>query len=221
MPKPPPKNYQSNIPGEIDSRFNFDGKQIPWYLMLQIDLLLKEPNIAEIFSKLQFLPEANELTGWFTELDLTKIRRIVKYELGCMVQGNYEFNEHKLTFFKRMLFVKESMMKDQEGDVNMDQGNNISQEGEDDDDNGVEEGEMDEELLEEAEQEEDEQIQGQMLNSPKTSTVTKTSLEENPDNFNIKTASFKEVMERIAKQDSETAQYLKEHLQGLIHENSL
>lgn len=216
MPTPPPKDYQSSVPGEIDPRFEFDGKSIPWYLMLQIDLLLKEPNINEIYSQVEFLPEANELTGWFNELDLTKIRKIVKYELGCMVQGNYEFNEHKLTFFKRMIYVKESMMKDQDadGDVDMDQDN---------DDNGVEDGEMDDALLEEAEDEEQEDAEDQAGESALKSEISDGKQDENsePDTFDIKTASFNEVMDKIAKHNSESAEYLKDYLKGLVQESSL
>lgn len=216
LPAPPPKDYQSSVPGEIDPRFEFDGKSIPWYLMLQIDLLLKEPNINEIYSQVEFLPEANELTGWFNELDLTKIRKIVKYELGCMVQGNYEFNEHKLTFFKRMIYVKESMMKDQDadGDVDMDQDN---------DDNGVEDGEMDDALLEEAEDEEQEDAEDQAGESALKSEISDGKQDENsePDTFDIKTASFNEVMDKIAKHNSESAEYLKDYLKGLVQESSL
>lgn len=210
LPDPPPKDYQSSVPGEIDPRFEFDGKRIPWYLMLQINLLIKEPNIAEIYSQTQLLPEVNELTGWFTELDLTKIRKIVKYELGCMVQGNYEFNEHKLTFFKRMIYVKESMMKDKdaEGDVDMDQDQD------DNDDNGVEEGEMDDELIEEADQEEAEE-------STIRSELADDEQNTEPDTFDIKTASFKEVIDKIAKHDSESAEFLKDHIKGLVNENNL
>ncbi|CDO92444.1 unnamed protein product [Kluyveromyces dobzhanskii CBS 2104] len=212
LPAPPSKDYQSSVPGQIDPNFEFDGKRIPWYLMLQIDLLFKEPNIFEIYSQTQFLPEVNELTGWFSELDLTKIRKIVKYELGCMVQGNYEFNEHKLTFFKRMIYVKESMIKekDAEGDVDMDQDDD----DDDIDDNGVQEGEIDDELLEEAEQEE-----------AKEATLRSEALEEDqdtePDNFDIKTASFQEVIEKIAKHDSKSAKFLKDHINGLVKENDL
>ncbi|CCH61851.1 hypothetical protein TBLA_0F03120 [Henningerozyma blattae CBS 6284] len=112
LPTPPPLIFESNQKGYIDDRFKFNGKQIPWYLMLQIDLLLDEENINEIYSNIQFLDSFNEITGWFNELDLTKIRRIVKYELGCLVQGNHNFNQYKLKYFKTMLYPKESMIKE-------------------------------------------------------------------------------------------------------------
>ncbi|SCU89985.1 LAME_0E06502g1_1 [Lachancea meyersii CBS 8951] len=124
IPQPPAKYYVSNKPGDIDSRFYFDGAQVPWYLMLQIDLLSHEPNIAEVCASVTYLKKPTELTGWFQELDLTKIRKIVKYELGCLVQGNTQFSEYKLKFFKSMLYTKESMMNkessaDADGDVSM------------------------------------------------------------------------------------------------------
>lgn len=210
LPPPPPKLYQTSDPGKIDPRFFFDGKRIPWYLMLQIDLLSGEPNIAEVLSEAKYLDEVNELTGWFTELDLTKIRKIVKYELGCMVQGNFEFNEHKLKFFKRMVYVRESMMKDQDGDVDMDDG----QEGTPDldDDNGVEEGELDDAILEEAEENEEEEAN---INA-KLKTTDSVVSELQQDNFDPKRASFKEMIERIEKYDPEAANYLKSNLGGVI-----
>ncbi|QLL34622.1 hypothetical protein HG536_0G04840 [Torulaspora globosa] len=231
IPRPPPLIYESDTPGDIDSRFKFNGKQIPWYLMLQVDLLVEEPNIAEVYSKVDFLPVANELTGWFPELDLAKIRRIVKYELGCMVQGNYDFNQYKLKYFKNMVYVKESMIKEQstdpEGDVNMDEEDNIdsskpiddgvpNQEEDEDYDNGVATGEADEAALEADEADEDDYV-------PVTAINDGDDAEDFEDDqaFDVRSASFQEIIERIAKVNPNVAQRLQKELNGLVNEADL
>ncbi|AAS51544.2 ADL376Wp [Eremothecium gossypii ATCC 10895] len=212
VPDPPERFYRTNTPNDIDSRFRFDGKQIPWYLMLQIDLLTDEPNIKEVFQNAVYLDTPKELTGWFSELDLTKIRKIVKYELGCMVQGNYEFNEHKLKYFKVMLYVKETLSsKDGDGDVHM---TDEKEDAEDEDeDNGVETGELDETVLQADEEDEDEIPMHRALTQPEGS--------EDSDEFSIKTASFKEIVERIARSDPETADYLAKDLDGFVLETQI
>ncbi|SCW01299.1 LAFE_0D09516g1_1 [Lachancea fermentati] len=234
IPEPPSRFYQSNVPGEIDTRFVFDGKQIPWYLMLQIDLLIKEPNIAEIYDKLTYLEKPTELTGWYHELDLAKIRRIVKYELGCMVQGNYEFSEYKLKFFKNMLYAKESMMlkerdkEDEDGDVNMEDVENQNKEGDsagidDEEDNGVETGEIDDSILEaeEADDEESFLIEEDTTQSRATKDTPSNASEIESDNFDIKSASFMEIIQRIAKNDPETAETLRKELDGFVDQSQL
>lgn len=236
IPKPPPAFYESDTPGEIDSRFKFNGRQIPWYLMLQIDLLIDEPNIADVYSKAKYLEKPNELTGWFQELDLAKIRRIVKYELGCMVRGNYKFSEYKLKFFKNMLYVKESVLLentgdaanartniDADGDVQMDEGiseSRINEEEDEDEDNGVETGEIDDAVLEAEEADEEDGFTGATAPSIAGGDgVDDEDLEE--DNFDIKSASFKEVVDRIGKLDHEAARMLADGLKGYVHESQL
>ncbi|SCU88223.1 LAMI_0D09252g1_1 [Lachancea mirantina] len=256
IPSPPPRFYQSNTPGEIDTRFVFDGKQIPWYLMLQIDLLISEPNIAEIYSSITYLDEPTELTGWLHELDLVKFRRIVKYELGCMVQGNFEFSEYKLKFFKSMLYPKESMISqgatshDAEGDIDMDtsqelrdptvlSNSNNGDSDEEDEDNGVQTGDIDDIALaqegEEAEQDEDEQEEEEEANFGASQSDDAFTLREDENDtsnfkisssqissgneaFDIKAASFLEIIERIAQKDPETAQMLRQNLDSLSYD---
>ncbi|AET38929.1 transcription factor TFIIIC subunit TFC1 Ecym_3444 [Eremothecium cymbalariae DBVPG len=213
VPNPPEKFFQTDTPNDVDSRFRFNGKQIPWYLMLQIDLLIDEPNIKEIYDKAQYLETPSELTGWFTELDLAKIRKIVKYELGCMVQGNYEFNEHKLKYFKVMLYVKESFLnKDVDDATNVDELYSAKND-DDDDDNGVETGEIDDAVLEAEEEEDDE-----MVNQKPYSTIDGS---EDQDDFNMKTATFKDIIDRIEKHDPDTAKYLSKKLDGFVQETEL
>ena len=190
--------------------------------MLQVDLLVEEPNIAEVYSKAEFLPKANELTGWFQELDLAKIRRIVKYELGCMVQGNYDFNEYKLKYFKTMVYVKESMIKeqstDQDGDVNMDEDSNEpnqnKEESDEDEENGVASGEADEVALEADEADEDENVR-----------VDEAQDDEGDDYddaaFEINSATFQEVIDRISRLNPKVAQRLQNDLTGLVNEANL
>lgn len=222
VPKAPPLVFESDTPGEIDSRFKFDGTRIPWYLMLQIDLLIQEPNIAEVFEKVEYLNKPNEVTGWFTELDLAKIRRIVKYELGCMVQGKYDFNVYKLKYYKSMLFFKESMMTqkegsvDTDGDVNMRDGDNNGEQitAEEEEDNGVEAGEEDDSVREHEETESYSRIQ-----STEPKDLSDEEVEE--DNFDIKTAAFKDVIDRIKQSDPETAKTLSKKLEGLVNLSSL
>ena len=175
--------------------------------MLQIDLLTDEPNIREVFDKAQFLPQANELTGWFDELDLAKIRRIVKYELGCMVQGNFAFNKYKLKYYKSMLYVKESMItgqkKDTEGDIDMAELNHDKQSISDTaTPNDIEEPEGDDEVTNNHDDDED-------------------AADADDDEFDPKSATFQEIIERISKIDSETAQRLARDLNGFIYETKM
>ncbi|KAL3230120.1 Transcription factor tau 95 kDa subunit [Nakaseomyces bracarensis] len=222
VPKPPPLVFESDTPGEIDSRFKFDGSRIPWYLMLQIDLLIQEPNILEVFEKVEYLSKPNEVTGWFTELDLAKIRRIVKYELGCMVQGKYDFNVYKLKYYKSMLFFKESMMTqkdgsiDDDGDVNMADGEQSNENvgEEDEEDNGVEAGEEDDTVREHEESESYSQLQT-------SQSKDISDEEEEEDTFDIRNASFKEVIDRIRQSDPDTAKKLSKQLEGLVNLSSL
>lgn len=243
MPAPPPKFYRTDTPNEIDSRFKFNGKQIPWYLMLQIELLEDEPNIAEVCSKSQYLDEATELTGWFHELDLTKIRRIVKYELGCLVQGNSEFSEHKLRFFKNMLYPKESMMikaaelqeKDADGDVTMSlddesagnlgdaRAENDDNVNDDDEDNGIETGEVDDEVLEEEERDEEDEVfhSAEELEATGTGNGNILPSSDPNSNFDIKSAGFSRIIEQISQRDPELAQRLRKDLDGFVFESEL
>lgn len=251
MPDPPPKFYQSDVPDGIDSRFRFNGKQIPWYLMLQIDLLTDEPNIAEVCSKAEYLDEPTELSGWFHELDLTKIRRVVKYELGCLVQGNSEFSEYKLKFFKNMLYSKESMMSksneaqapDADGDIEMadadehpdqatrmarndDKGaNNNDDDGgdnEDDDDNGVEAGELDDTILEQEEGGEDDGLEpgdesdGEPMENQGSDVTSSGS-----SAFDIKSASFDQIIGQVSQRDPDLAARLRKDLGGFVFEPEL
>lgn len=216
IPAPPGRFYRTNSPGDIDTRFMFDGKQIPWYLMLQIDMLVHEPNIKEVYDQAQYLDTPSELTGWFTELDLAKIRKIVKYELGCMVQGNYHFNEHKLKYFKVMLYVKEPMLnKDAHGNDNMDVSSVPTQiDDEDDDDNGVETGEPDDAVLEAEDEEAEDEHNISISQNFECADI-------NDLGFDVKTASFKEIVSRIAKSDPKTAEFIDRELKGFIHDSEL
>lgn len=220
VPKPPALVFESDTPGEIDSRFKFDGKRIPWYLMLQIDLLILETNVNEVFRDAQYLDKPNEVTGWFTELDLAKIRRIVKYELGCMVQGKYDFNPFKLKYFRNMTFSKECDIPKEEGgvdgngDVNMGDADNETVTAEDDEDNGVEAGEEDDSVKEHEESEFYSQIQPNETND---------LFDENgeDENFDIKSATFKDVIDQIKQSDPEIAKALSKKLEGLVNLSSL
>lgn len=247
IPKPPPNVFGSDISGGIDSRFKFTGTQIPWYFMLQIDLLVDEPNIREVYDSAKYLPHANELTGWFEELDLAKIRRIVKYELGCMVQGNFEFNKYKLKYFKNMLFVKESMMggttvpkKDPEGDIQMggtEQSNrpippasetaNHLEEAEEDDDNGVATGEVDDVILAAEESDAEENIRidtpDEEEEAPNSNNddVDEDDIDADQETFDPKSASFQEIIDRVSRTNPQSAQRLAKELEGLIHETKM
>lgn len=187
IPKIPDLTFESNVPDGIDTRFRFDGKTIPWYLMLQIDIMIYEQNIGQVFKHCKYLPEANELTGWFNELDLAKIRRITKYELGCLVQGNTKFNKYRLKYYRSIKSVDERKPKnlneanakktpDVDGDIvledtnethenenNQDDDDDNDDDDDDDDDNGIMSDEADEAVLEttEAETEDDVHADGQ------------------------------------------------------------
>ncbi|SCV04548.1 LANO_0G10880g1_1 [Lachancea nothofagi CBS 11611] len=241
MPDPPAKFYETDTLGDIDSRFRFDGTQIPWYLMLQIDLLIYEPNIAEVYSKAIFLAKPTELTGWFHELDLTKIRKIVKYELGCLVQGNSQFSEYKLKFFKNMLYTKESMIDkekhlDPDGDTEMAESERSSEargetnengedkEGEeevedddddDDDDNGVEAGEVDDAVME---QDEEDMTYDDYETQPKRQGLPQNLQEDNSLDpaFDITNAGFAQIVSQVAQRDPETAAKLRKELDGFV-----
>ncbi|CCD22961.1 transcription factor TFIIIC subunit TFC1 NDAI_0A08070 [Naumovozyma dairenensis CBS 421] len=244
VPSPPPLCFESNVEGDIDSRFRFDGTQVPWYLMLQIDLLIGEPNIAEVYKNAKLLTEPSELTGWFTELDLVKIRRIVKYELGCLVQGNHEFNQYKLKYFKAMKFVKESLIPGQEGtekqstdadgDVTMDDSDNgpnnkdtTPDEEEENDDNGVATGETDDVVLEDEEEAIEENVsitQETEKGKPPKEEDDEEEEEEGDniiDDFDITNATFQDVMKHVSKFDPELAKKLYTNLNGLVPEEKL
>ncbi|EDO17849.1 hypothetical protein Kpol_1043p39 [Vanderwaltozyma polyspora DSM 70294] len=238
VPKPPASVFESDVPEGIDTRFKFNGKQIPWYLMLQIDLLFDEPNIAEVYSKVEYLDKANELTGWFKELDLAKIRRIVKYELGCMVQGNYEFNVYKLKYFKTMLYAKESMMNNakdnDESTTSSINGSEMSTDttstnttedasngnaGEVDSDNDITTGEADEQVLENEEAENDPNVS---VNPAEDDyMMDEDEDEDNEGDFDTKTASFQDIIGRIRNMNPETADRLSKELEGFINEANL
>lgn len=184
IPKIPSLIFESNIPSGIDSRFRFDGTHIPWYLMLQIDILIDEPNIREVYDKVEYLEKPNELTGWFKELDLVKMRRIMKYELGCLVQGNHNFNQYRLKYYKSIRTINEPKPKDlntkdksngedAEGDIDMEEDDERvnkqvneddedededEEEGGEDDDNGIISDEADETVLEAEEAENESHI---------------------------------------------------------------
>ncbi|CAG61090.1 uncharacterized protein GVI51_J09713 [Nakaseomyces glabratus] len=219
IPKPPPLVFESDTKDGIDSRFRFDGTRIPWYLMLQIDLLLDEPNIAEVYEKVEYLDKPNEVTGWFTALDLAKIRRIVKYELGCMVQGRYEFNKYKLKYFKSMLFFKESMMNnngentDVDGDTNMDRDKNPDDITQDDDEenNGVEAGE-DEETLQEKEDAESDNMKVSVMKD-----ISDDEQDEPEDDFDVNNATFQDIIGKIRRLDPELADKYSRDLSGLVN----
>lgn len=222
--------FESNQSEDIDTRFRFDGKQIPWYLMLQIDLLIYEPNVAEIYNEVEYLDKPNEVTGWFNELDLVKIRRIVKYELGCLAQGNFEFNKYKLKYFKSMQFVKESMITDEqdkgiqdktvdaEGDIvmNGDDSNDnkkIETMDDDDEDNGIVTGEADDDALEVDESDTNDNIR-----------IDDEDHDDNivsKDDFDVDSASFQDIIARIGKMDTKTAEYLQDELGGFVNISKL
>ncbi|CCE61317.1 hypothetical protein TPHA_0A02350 [Tetrapisispora phaffii CBS 4417] len=227
IPNPPSIVFESNVKNGIDTRFIFDGKSIPWYLMLQIDLLITEPNIAEIFEKIEYLDKANEGTGWFSELDLTKIRRIVKYELCCMAQGNFSFNKYKLKYFKSMIYTKESMIenkekeeKDNDGDYNMD-SDVKSKDSDADNDNDITVGDADKAALE-AEEDETEPIVNiaPLESSGSSSEGFKNDLDMQGE-IDLNAASFQDILSRIRKIDSSAANRLEKELNGFIQESHL
>ncbi|SMN18005.1 similar to Saccharomyces cerevisiae YBR123C TFC1 One of six subunits of the RNA polymerase III transcription initiation factor complex (TFIIIC) [Maudiozyma saulgeensis] len=229
--------FESNIPGDIDTRFRFDGKQIPWYLMLQIDMLICEPNVAEVYDKVEYLETPNEITGWFSELDLVKIRRIVKYELGCLAQGNLDFNKYKLKYFKTMQYVKESLINekdikesqavDADGDIDMDNDSNGNKgdnnkskeitpgdiEDEDDDDNGIIAGEVDEDALDAEESDSNDNI--------RIADAMEDEITQSKENFDLSSANFQDVVARIMESDPETAKRLQAELEGFVNINKI
>lgn len=218
VPKIPSLVFESNRPGDIDSRFIFDGNQVPWYLMLQIDLLVTEPNIAEVYNKAEYLKKPNKITGWFTELDLVKIRRIVKYELGCLAVGNHNFNIYKLKYFKSIQFAKESLItdsvKDSDGDIDMDRNLSATNvvKDEDDDDNGIATGEVDDNALEAEEGDADDNI---------PIDEDDEDINNEQDEFDLKSATFQDIIERISKLDPNSASQLERDLEGFVYETKL
>ncbi|GMM54283.1 transcription factor TFIIIC subunit [Maudiozyma humilis] len=232
IPKLKETVFESNVPGDIDTRFRFDGKQIPWYLMLQIDLLVYEPNVAEVYAAAEYLPEPNEVTGWFSELDLVKMRRIVKYELGCLAQGNSEFNKYKLKYFKSMQFVKESLMTegeagetaagaanavDADGDVDMDktaEGSKNIGDDDDDDDNGIITGEADDDALEEDESDTNDNVR---VDDGEDEEKDEQGPIGVADDFDVSNADFKDIIDRIAQTDPATAAQLQAEMAGFVN----
>ncbi|CCK68583.1 transcription factor TFIIIC subunit TFC1 KNAG_0B01360 [Huiozyma naganishii CBS 8797] len=245
VPSIPTVVFQSNVIRGIDTRFRFTGEYIPWYLMLQIDLLVDEPNIREVYDAVTYLEQPNELTGWFHELDLVKMRRIVKYELGCLAQGNHNFNKYKLKYFKAIQFVRESMINqkpadsavDADGDVDMDNphtdsadkfkqtntGDKEQQQDDDDDDNGVATGEADEATLEaeEAEVDADIPVPETQDDLDADADAENQEQEQELENLDYKTAGFQDVIARIASLAPEEAAQLQQRLSGFVHESKL
>lgn len=243
IPKVPALVFDSNRPGEIDGRFRFNGTQIPWYLMLQIDILTDEPNINEIYRKAEYLDKPNELTGWFKELDLVKIRRIMKYELGCLVQGNHNFNEYRLKYYKSIrsinepkpknLNVREDEEVDEDGDINMDVDEEEKpNEGtdENEDDNGIMSDEADEATLEAEEAESENHVRVEntqtleqdLDNDPNMDpTAIRGTTSDINNSVNYKYATFGDIIDRIAKLDLAQAELLESQLDGFVHESRL
>ncbi|CAB4251919.1 similar to Saccharomyces cerevisiae YBR123C TFC1 One of six subunits of the RNA polymerase III transcription initiation factor complex (TFIIIC) [Maudiozyma barnettii] len=237
IPKLSESVFESNVPGDIDTRFRFDGKQIPWYLMLQIDMLICEPNVAEVYDKVQYLDTPNEITGWFSELDLVKIRRIVKYELGCLAQGNLDFNKYKLKYFKTMQYVKESLINekdikesqavDGDGDIDMDRESNENNtndkefkditesiiDEDEDDDNGIIAGEVDEDALDVDESDSNENIL--------IADAMEDEMTESKEDFDLASANFQDVVARIMESDPVTAKRLQLELEGFVNINKI
>lgn len=244
--------FESNIKDDIDTRFKFDGTAVPWYLMLQIDLLIHEPNIKEVYDKVEYLEEPNELTGWFDELDLIKIRKIVKYELGCLAQGNSEFSPYKLKYFRTMELPKETENEqtnndgeDDTGDVDMDANDSSKEAGKnlqrkhdnvandndhaDDEDNGIETGEIDEQVLEIEEEDtgndiiiENNDIQpSQVQDSWGTDDDKRSDYKELFDRSYYENTDFEDIIKRIAELNPEEAKILNDELEGFVHESKL
>ena len=149
------------------------------------------------------------------------------------VQGNYEFNQYRLKYFKSMGFVKESMIpgqggkEDADGDIDMEKEgtSNENKEASSDieDDNGVATGEADDLALEDEEAEnydkvmvtaggeEEENMQGEV----------DAGEDEGKPVFDVSEASFQEIMQHIAKFDPESALKLQRTLDGLVQETKL
>ncbi|KAL6939130.1 hypothetical protein ACO0OL_000754 [Hanseniaspora opuntiae] len=110
--EPCPKEYTSNVPGDIDSRFYLTGKSIPWYSTYTMEVLMTEENVCDIIQNSQLLEKCDPEHGWFNELDTWKRKRLVKYILDCLYQGITEFSEDKIKIYKNMpsikLFAQES-----------------------------------------------------------------------------------------------------------------
>lgn len=245
IPKLPSLIFDSNRPGDIDGRFRFNGTQIPWYLMLQIDILIDEPNINEVYRKAEYLDKPNELTGWFKELDLVKMRRIMKYELGCLVQGNHNFNEYRLKYYKSIRTINEPKPKnlntrdeDADGDINMEDSENGRQdkgeenEDEDEDDNGIMSDEADEAALEAEEAENESHVrveetlqatgkEGNIDPNMDPTAIKSTTISDINNSVNFKYADFGDIIDRIAKLDPAEAELLESQLDGFVHESRL
>ena len=236
--------FESNIPGDIDTRFRFDGNQIPWYLMLQIDLLVYETNVAEIFEKVEYLDKPNEITGWFSELDLVRMRRIVKYELGCLAQGNHEFNKYKLKYFKSMQYVKESLISDNaieksevvdaDGDIDMDSeikeeiDTNVTkesaiEESKETDANVDYEDEDDDNGIITGEADEDALVAEESDSNENIhiDDAMEDEISQSKNNFDLSSANFQDIIARIKETDPSTAEQLQAELEGFVNINKI
>ncbi|KAH3902945.1 related to Transcription factor tau 95 kDa subunit [Saccharomycodes ludwigii] len=218
-----PKIYETDTKEWIDSRFYFDGTYIPWYLMIPVDLLLKESNIKEIYDKAVFLDKPNELTGWFHDLDLLKIRKIVKYELGCLAQNNDKFDKKIIEEYKKLRDVKATGPEITSTDIITDKRDNIRQsldfnvtmnekqmidvvkkyeneslEEDDDNNNGIKTGVTDDNMVEDIGEDGDaDEVQSD-------------------SSFTANNASYMEILEQISKMHPEISKYLKENVDGII-----
>ena len=239
IPEIPTLSFESNNPGDIDTRFEFDGTRIPWYLMLQIDLLTKEPNIAEVFNKVEYLPTPSPVSGWFTELDLFKMRSIMKYELICLAEGNHNFDKERIDFFKTVDHVSRRQLArnrlrgrggvpvaaaDGEADVNMlaeEEETAEQQKGSSkQEDLGVEPKKDSEEskigagVENNVEGNDDDDDQGDVVREDEEELI-------NEDVYgDIRNGTFNDVISRVAELDPKTAEYLRQ-LDGFVDESNI
>ncbi|KAL6941846.1 hypothetical protein ACO0QE_003005 [Hanseniaspora vineae] len=225
-----PNKFVSDTPNEIDSRFFFTGKQIPWYSTYQMFQLEGEPNIKEILDQVVYLDKPNDATGWFPELDLWKIRKIIKYELGCLIKGNQDFSSTKLKIIKEMPFLKgfnpnstypkkekhfpyvknkhSESSNEELGDAQQTgklTGNKDAAEEEEDDDNGVDAGNEDMHNVAIDEDLDDDENDDELIN----------------DKFDATSASFKEIVQRIMMKDPELGEYMDANIEGLVRADKL
>ena len=243
VPEIPTLSFESNNPGDIDTRFVFDGTRIPWYLMLQIDLLIKEPNVAEVYNKVEYLSTPSPVSGWFTELDLFKMRSIVKHELICLAEGNRNFDQKRLDFFKTVDHVTSrhlarnrlrgrggmpvavadgetgeaadvNMLAEEEETVEQQKGSPKQEDVEMEPKKDSEESKIGASVEDNVEGDDDDDDQGEVAREDEEEMV-------NEDVYgDIRNGTFSDVISRVAELDPKTAEYLKQ-LDGFVDESRI
>jgi general transcription factor 3C polypeptide 5 (transcription factor C subunit 1) len=100
-----PRGFMSEVSNGVSYIFKFNGDEMPHSLYFQLENLT-DVQVQLLLSKAKVRTECDFHDGWYDNVTMARVRRLMRYKLRCLMDGT-PMVESKIDFFMNKLEVQE------------------------------------------------------------------------------------------------------------------